>query len=59
MKRLHPDSKVLFGGFSSSYFHEELITYPQVDLVIRGDSAEEPIAALMLGGVFIAQEEKE
>jgi B12-binding domain/radical SAM domain protein len=47
VKRLHPDSKVLFGGFSSSYFHEELINYPQVDLVIRGDSAEEPIAALM------------
>lgn len=47
VKRLHPDSKVLFGGFSSSYFHEELITYPQVDLVLRGDSAEEPLAALM------------
>jgi B12-binding domain/radical SAM domain protein len=47
VKRLHPDSKVLFGGFSSSYYHEELISYPQVDLVLRGDSAEEPLAVLM------------
>ena len=36
VKRLHPDSKVLFGGFSSSYYHEELINYPQVDLVLAG-----------------------
>jgi B12-binding domain/radical SAM domain protein len=47
VKRLHPDSKVLFGGFSSSYFHEELVRYPQVDMVLRGDSTEEPLAALM------------
>lgn len=47
VKRLHPDSKVLFGGFSSSYFHEELINYPQADLVLRGDSCEEPLATLM------------
>ena len=47
VKRLHPESKVLFGGFSSSYYHEELINYPQVDLVLRGDSAEEPLALLM------------
>ncbi|MDW5561993.1 MAG: TIGR04190 family B12-binding domain/radical SAM domain protein [Methanomassiliicoccus sp.] len=47
VKKLHPESKVLFGGFSSSYFHEELITYPQVDLVLRGDSVEEPLANLM------------
>jgi B12-binding domain/radical SAM domain protein len=47
VKRLHPDSKVLFGGFSSSYYHQELINYPQVDLVLRGDSTEEPLALLM------------
>lgn len=47
VKRTHPDAKVLFGGFSSSYFHEELVSYPQVDLVLRGDSAEEPLVALM------------
>ena len=47
VKRLHPDSRVLFGGFSSSYYHEELVRYPQVDLVLRGDSVEEPLAKLM------------
>ncbi|MBI0582759.1 MAG: TIGR04190 family B12-binding domain/radical SAM domain protein [Methanomassiliicoccus sp.] len=47
VKRLHPDSKVLFGGFSSSYYHEELVRYPQVDLVLRGDSVEEPLAQMM------------
>lgn len=47
VKRLHPNSKVLFGGFSSSYFHEELINYPQADMVLRGDSCEEPLAVLM------------
>lgn len=35
------------GGFSSSYFHQELINYPQVDFVLRGDSCEEPLSQLM------------
>ncbi len=47
VKRLHPNAQVLFGGFSSSYFHEELVRYPQVDLVLRGDSVEAPIVTLM------------
>jgi B12-binding domain/radical SAM domain protein len=47
LRRLHPDSKILFGGFSSSYYHEELVRYPQVDLVLRGDSTEMPLLRLM------------
>ncbi|NLI73496.1 MAG: TIGR04190 family B12-binding domain/radical SAM domain protein [Euryarchaeota archaeon] len=47
IRRLHPNSKILFGGFSSSYFHEELIQYPQVDLILRGDSTEMPLLQLM------------
>jgi radical SAM superfamily enzyme YgiQ (UPF0313 family) len=47
VRRLHPSSQILFGGFSSSYFHEELIRYPQVDLVLRGDSTETPLVRLM------------
>jgi len=47
LKSMHPDSKVLMGGLSASYFHEELITYPQVDLVLRGDSTEVPLSKLM------------
>ena len=46
VKSLHPSSKILMGGFSSSYFHEELIRYPQVDLVLR-ILVEEPIVELM------------
>jgi B12-binding domain/radical SAM domain protein len=47
-KKHHPGIPVVFGGYSASYFHEELIRYPQVDFVIRGDSAEEPLRRLMV-----------
>ena len=46
-KKHHPNIPIVFGGYSASYFHEELIRYPQVDYVIRGDSAEEPLRRLM------------
>ncbi len=46
-KKHHPDIPVVFGGYSSTYFHEELIQYPQVDFVIRGDSGEEPLRQLV------------
>lgn len=36
LKELHPDVPILFGGISASYFHNELIKYPQVDFVLRG-----------------------
>lgn len=47
IKRFHPQTPVIMGGISASYYHEELITYPQVDYVIRGDSAEEPLRQLI------------
>jgi len=47
IRTYHPEIPVIFGGLSSSYYHEELIHYPQVDYVIRGDSAEEPLRQLM------------
>lgn len=46
-KKYHPEIPVIFGGLSSSYYHEELISYPFVDFVVRGDSTEEPILQLM------------
>lgn len=46
-KRLHPDTPVIFGGLSATYFHEELIEYDCVDYVLRGDSTEEPFVRLM------------
>ena len=48
VKKHHPAVPMVFGGFSSSYFHEELIRdFPQVDYVLRGDSTEEPLRQLM------------
>ena len=46
-KRLHPDIPIVLGGFSATYFHEELIERPEVDFVLRGDSTEEPLLRLM------------
>ncbi len=47
VKKHHPEIPVIFGGLSSSYFHRELIGYPQVDYVLRGDSTEEPLRRLL------------
>ena len=47
VRKIHPDAKILMGGFSSTYYHRELIRYPQVDLVLRGDSTEVPVTELM------------
>jgi B12-binding domain/radical SAM domain protein len=46
-KRAHPDTPVIMGGYSASIFHQELLAYPEVDYVVRGDSAEEPLLGLM------------
>jgi B12-binding domain/radical SAM domain protein len=47
VKSLHPSIPVIIGGLSATYFHRELIDYPQVDFVVRGDSTEEPMLQLM------------
>jgi len=47
VKRHHPRSKLVFGGLSSTYYHRELLDYPEVDYVLRGDSTEEPLRQLM------------
>jgi B12-binding domain/radical SAM domain protein len=46
-KRAHPDTPVIMGGYSASVFHRELLAYPEIDYVVRGDSAEEPLLMLM------------
>ena len=48
VKECHPQTPVIFGGLSSSYFYDELIRYPQVDYVLRGDSVEPPLHALLM-----------
>jgi hypothetical protein len=47
-KEVHPDVPVIFGGLSSTYFHEELLAYPEIDYVLRGDSTEPPLHQLLL-----------
>ena len=47
VKRCHPEAKVILGGLSSSYFYKELMEYPEIDYVMRGDSTEEPLKQLM------------
>jgi B12-binding domain/radical SAM domain protein len=47
VKRLHPRQAVIFGGFSATYFHRELIQYEAVDFILRGDSTEVPLLMLM------------
>lgn len=48
VKDVHPEAPVIMGGLSASYFHRELITYPQVDYVLRGDSVEPALEELLL-----------
>lgn len=47
IKKYHPYTPVVFGGLSASYFHEELLGYPCIDYVIRGDSTEEIVRQLV------------
>jgi B12-binding domain/radical SAM domain protein len=47
-KEVHPDVPVIFGGLSSTYFHAELMAYPEIDYVLRGDSTEPPLHQLLL-----------
>ncbi len=47
VKQKHPGRPVIFGGFSSSYFYKELIRYPAVDFILRGDSTEAPLLLLV------------
>jgi B12-binding domain/radical SAM domain protein len=47
LKRLHPEIPIVFGGISSTYFHEELVRHPAVDFVLRGSVTEPSLAVLL------------
>lgn len=47
IKKHHPDKPVIFGGYSSSYYHHEIMEYGCVDYVVRGDSTEHIMLELM------------
>jgi B12-binding domain/radical SAM domain protein len=48
IKRFHPETPVILGGLSATYYHEEILRgYPAVDFVVRGDSTEKPMVQLL------------
>ena len=48
VKKHHPDTPVILGGLSATYFQEEIMRdYPFVDFILCGDSTEEPLRQLM------------
>jgi clorobiocin biosynthesis protein CloN6 len=47
LKAIHPDSLIIFGGISATYFADELITYPGVDVVVQGYDTLRPVLELM------------
>ncbi len=47
IKEIHPNSKILLGGFSASYFRDEIMqTMPWVDYILAGDLQEQAIVNL-------------
>ena len=47
LKRLHPETPVIFGGISSTYYAEQLIRYPCIDMVMRGYDTHAPMVQLL------------
>lgn len=47
LRKEKPDSKIIFGGISSSYYAEELIQYNCIDMVMRGYDTHEPMNILL------------
>jgi len=47
VKSIHPHAKVQLGGFSATYYHQELMQRDEVDFVMRGDSTELPQVEFM------------
>jgi clorobiocin/coumermycin A biosynthesis protein CloN6/CouN6 len=47
LKRVHPDALTVFGGISATYFAQQLITYPSVDIVVQGYDTLAPVAELV------------
>ncbi len=48
VKKIHPDKKVLFGGFTSSYFAEDIMKSNEaVDFILAGDFMEKQLVTLL------------
>jgi clorobiocin biosynthesis protein CloN6 len=47
LKAIHPEALIIFGGISATYYADELIRYPSVDVVVKGYDTLEPLTLLM------------
>jgi clorobiocin biosynthesis protein CloN6 len=47
LKEVHPDAITIFGGISATYYANQLIRYPSVDIVVQGYDTLEPVAELV------------
>lgn len=47
IKALRPDIRIVFGGISSTYYADELIRYPFIDMVMRGYDTHEPMHEML------------
>jgi clorobiocin biosynthesis protein CloN6 len=47
IKKFLSKGQVIFGGISATYYANELISYPFVDMVMRGYDTHEPMARLL------------
>ena len=48
VKCLRPDILTIFGGISSTYYAEELVRYPFVDMVMKGYDTLQPMDELLI-----------
>jgi len=46
VKNVNPDVKIIIGGFSATHFHEDVIKYPSIDVIVRGEG-EVPLLQLV------------
>ncbi|HET9895524.1 MAG TPA: cobalamin-dependent protein [Streptosporangiaceae bacterium] len=47
LKKVHPGALTIFGGISATYYADELITYPSVDVVVQGYDTLDPVTELV------------
>jgi clorobiocin biosynthesis protein CloN6 len=47
LKEVHPDALTIFGGISATYFANQLIQYPSVDVVVQGYDTLVPVTELV------------
>jgi clorobiocin biosynthesis protein CloN6 len=47
LKEVHPEALTIFGGISATYYADQLIQYPSVDVVVQGYDTLEPVTELV------------